>query len=246
VSDVACPVAGRAPGKGHRLAVMQPYFFPYLGTYQLAHAVDEFVFFDDVNFIKKGYIHRNAVRLNGKAQPFTIPVRDVSQNRHIREHDYTGDWQPFLDLLCRAYRQAPMFDAAYTLIESVARDADDNVARKNALSFTRVFAYLGLPKTWSQASVCALPAELRAQARILALCRAKSATAYVNAGGGRSLYEPAAFEAAGVALRFLACAPVAYPQGTGEFVPNLSMIDLLMHCAPGEIAARLDGCRIEA
>lgn len=228
------------------MAVMQPYFFPYIGTYQLAQAVDEFVFFDDVNFIKRGYIHRNAVLLAGQAHPFTVPVRDVSQNRQIREHVYTGDWRPFLNLLHQAYRRAPQFDAAYALVESVVQDADDNVARKNALSFTRVFDYLGLSRAWTAASLRALPAELRGAERILALCRLAGAGTYVNASGGRALYEPAAFARDGITLRFLASAPDPYPQGRATYVPNLSMIDLLMHLAPAEVVTRLGQFRLEA
>lgn len=224
---------------------MQPYFFPYVGTYQLAQAVDEFAFFDDVNFIKKGYIHRNAVLLDGQAHPFTIPVRDASQNRHIGDHHYTGDWQPFLSLLHRAYRRAPQFDAAYALVESVVKDADDNVARKNALSFVRVFEYLGRNKTWSAASAHAVPAEIRGPRRILALCRALGASVYVNASGGRTLYAPEDFEREGIALRFLSSQPDAYPQAGSGFVPNLSMIDLLMHLPPAEVNARLVQFRLE-
>jgi len=228
------------------VAVMQPYFFPYLGTYQLAAAVDEFVFFDDVAFIKKGYIHRNALLLDGSAHPFSIPVRNASQNRTIREHEYAGDWRGFLALVSAAYRKAPRFDAAMPLVEAIAMDPDENVARKNALTLQRVFEYLGIDKRWSFSSQTPAPA-LRGQDRILDLCRHRGATTYVNAAGGREFYSAAAFEAAGIALRFLRTLPHAYPQrGTDGFIANLSMIDLLMHCAPEEIAALLSLRALEA
>lgn len=235
MNETARPIAAT-----RTVAVMQPYFFPYLGTYQLAHAVDAFVFFDDVAFIKKGYIHRNALLGPNGPQPFTIPVREVSQNRSIAQHAYTGEWRAFLATVQQLYRRAPMFDAVYPLVEAVALDADENVARKNALSFTRVFDYLGMEREWSFASRHALPAELRAQARILALCERESAGMYVNAAGGRELYEPEAFDAAGVALRFMVSAPEPYDQGRADFVPHLSMIDVLMHCTP-EVVRRLLG-----
>jgi hypothetical protein len=236
-----------APRRAARsVAVMQPYFFPYLGTYQLAQAVDAFVFFDDVAFIKKGYIHRNALLGPGGPQPFTLPVRDVSQNRTIAEHSYAGDWRPFLATLQQLYRRAPMFDAVYPLVESVALDPDENVARKNALSFTRVFAYLGLARDWAFASRHALPPGLRAQARILALCEREGAGTYVNAAGGRALYQPEAFAAAGVALRFISNEAPPYPQGRDSFTPNLSMIDLLMHCPPEAVRRQLEQHRLQA
>jgi hypothetical protein len=239
---MSATASGRMP---RRVAVMQPYFFPYLGTFQLAQAVDAFVFFDDVAFIKKGYIHRNALLGPDGAQAFTIPVKDASQNRAIREHVYAGDWKAFLATLQQLYRRAPMFDAVYPLVESVALDPDENVARKNALGFMRVFEYLGLQRDWSFASRHALPDHLRAQQRILGLCEREGATMYVNAAGGRALYEPDAFEAADIELRFLASEAQPYDQGRELFAPNLSMIDLLMHCEPAVVRERLQQFKLE-
>jgi hypothetical protein len=233
------------PGARPAIAVMQPYFFPYLGTYQLAAAVDEFVFFDDVAFIKKGYIHRNALLLDGSAHPFSVPVRGVSQNRTIREHEYAGDWRGFLALVASAYRKAPHFDAAMPLVESIALDPDENVARKNALTLQRVFDHVGIERRWSFSSETPAPT-LRGQDRILDLCRLRGARTYVNAAGGRALYAPAAFEDAGIELRFLRTLPHAYPQRSADFVTNLSMIDLLMHCTTAEIAALLSQRAVEA
>jgi hypothetical protein len=224
---------------------MQPYFFPYLGTFQLAQAVDAFVFFDDVAFIKKGYIHRNSLLGPNGPQAFTVPVNDASQNRAIGEHWYAGEWKALLATLRQLYGRAPMFDAVYSLVEAVALDPDENVARKNAMGFVRVFEYLGLQRDWSFASRHALPAELRGQERILALCEREVATVYVNAAGGRALYAPEAFVSAGIQLRFLAGEPQPYDQGREGFVPNLSMIDLLMHCEPPAVRERLQQFRLE-
>jgi hypothetical protein len=235
--------SGRKP---RRVAVMQPYFFPYLGTFQLAQAVDAFVFYDDVAFIKKGYIHRNALLGPEGPQAFTIPVKDVSQNRAIGEHVYAGEWKAFLATIRQLYRRATMFDAVYPLVEGVVLDPDENVARKNALGFMRVFEYLGVEREWSFASRHSLPAELRAQQRILALSERERATIYVNAAGGRALYEPSNFADAGIELRFLASAAQPYAQGRDPFVPNLSMIDVLMHCEPRAVRERLEQFTLEA
>lgn len=229
-----------------RVAVMQPYFFPYLGTYQLAQAVDAFVFYDDAAFIKQGYINRNAILCHGEAQRFSLPVRDISSFRPIHAHHYIGPWRPFLERLRQCYRRAPMFDAVFPLVEAVALDPDENVAHKNALSFTRVFDYLGLARDWSFASRHALPDDLRAQARVLALCAREGATTYVNAAGGRALYQPEAFAAVGVDLRFISNEAAPYEQGGAAFTPNLSMIDLLMHCPPAAVRERLQQFRLEA
>lgn len=236
------PTALRAGDARRRVAVLQPYLFPYLGTFQLARQVDRFVFFDDVAFIKKGYIHRNSVLLDGEAHAFTAPVNNASQNRTIAEHDYVGDWQPLLALLHRAYAKAPFFEPVYELALKVLLDADENVARKNALSVAAVFAYLGLPFDHGFSSAHALPPELRASARVRAVCQAEGATTYINPTGGRALYDAADFERDGMQLRFCEMRPLTYPQAAPAFVPYLSMLDVLMHCPREQVVALLDAC----
>lgn len=238
------PAVGGAAGR--RLAVLQPYLFPYLGTYQLARQVDRFLFFDDVAFIKKGYIHRNAWLLDGQPHAFTAPVRQASQNRSIAEHDYVGDWQPLLALLERAYRHAPCFGPVHELVRGVLLDPDDNVARKNARSIAAVFGYLGLPLDHGFASAHAVPAALRGAERVRALCRAEGAQTYVNPSGGRALYDAAVFARDGLQLRFCAMRPLQYAQRAPSFVANLSMVDVLMHCAPAQVVELLDACDLQA
>lgn len=236
------PPAAAAAGPGRTVAVLQPYLFPYLGTFQLARRVDRFVFFDDVAFIKKGYIHRNAVLLNGQAHAFTAPVKNASQNRTIVQHDYVGDWQPLLALLRRAYAGAPFFEPVHDLAQRVLLHPDENVARKNARSMAAVFDYLGLPFDHGFSSPRMLPPDLRASARVRAVCRAEGAGTYVNPAGGRALYEAADFARDGMALRFCSMRPLRYPQPTEPFVPHLTMLDVLMHCPPAQVVALLDAC----
>lgn len=207
---------------------MQPYFFPYIGYYQLVAAVDEFVSLDDVNFIKKGYIHRNSVLVDGKAQRFTLPVVDVSQNRAIGAHDYVGDWQPFMDLLARAYRYAPHFESVNALVHACLRDGGANVARTNELSIARTMDYLGIRAALSRASVLDPEHVHRGQDRILDLCGRCDAEIYVNAPGGKTLYNSEDFRARGVVLQFMEPTLLAYPQLVDGFVGHLSMIDVLM------------------
>lgn len=241
-AEAAVSAAGASAPATRRVAVLQPYLFPYLGTFQLARQVDRFVCFDDVAFIKKGYIHRNAVLLDGAAHAFTAPVKNASQNRTIAEHDYVGEWQPLLALLQRAYAKAPQFEPVFDFVQRVLLHADENVARKNARSMAAVFAYLGLPFEHGFSSAHALPAELRASARVRAVCRAEGATTYINPTGGRALYDAADFERDGMALRFCAMRPVQYPQPSPAFVPFLSMLDVLMHCPREQVIALLDDC----
>jgi len=228
-------------------AVMQPYLFPYLGYYQLAHAADVFVFLDDVGFIKQGFVNRNSVLLDGAAHRFTAPVRDQSSFRTIAQHGYLPRWDSLRGLLAAAYRKAPQWRALQPLLEAVLADPDDNVARKNARSIRLVFEHLGLPgPRWALASELDPGSALRAQDRVLALCRATGASTYVNSPGGRELYDSADFAARGVALRFLKTLPHAYAQRAAAFVPHLSMLDVLMHCERDEVVALLDRHELEA
>src|ERR1035437_356071 len=95
-----------------KLAIMQPYIFPYLGYYQLVNTVDTFVFFDDVNYIKKGWINENNILVNDAAYKFTLPVKDSSQNKRINQielSDYKTWCDKFLKTLSSTYKKSPQF-----------------------------------------------------------------------------------------------------------------------------------------
>lgn len=216
---------------------MQPYFFPYLGYYQMAAHVDAFVFFDDVHFIKKGFINRNQILSNGQAKRFTVPVRQVSQNRRIHEHEYTGEFDSFLALVERSYRRAPHFETVFPMVAEVVAGNERNVARVNARSIEMVLAYLGIQQRFSLASVLEIPDDIRGQDRILAVCELLDATHYINASGGRALYNQDVFEQRGLQLQFFEPELPKYGQGGGGFVNGLSILDAMMWCAPEHLAA---------
>lgn len=220
------------------LAVMQPYFFPYLGYYQLAASVDHFVFLDDVAFIRRGHIHRNQILLQGRPFRFTLPVIAASQNCQINQHHFTGGHSRFLQQLRHAYKRAPFFENIFPMIESICQQPEQNVAQLCAASIKAVFAYLEQPLSVSCASQ--LPSQARGQSRILELCKHFGADTYHNASGGRELYSATAFRERGVRLRFVQGRFPAYSQADLEdFVPGLSMIDVLMHNPPPAVKQML-------
>jgi len=207
---------------------MQPYLFPYLGYFQLARSVDHFVFLDDVAYIKKGFISRNRILLDGQPFTFSIPVKRASQNRRIDEHHFTGEFDTFLAQVRHAYRRAPFFGEVFALVEEVCRMPDCNIAFKNAAAIRAVFDYLQLPLSSQFASM--LPhTQARGEQRILDLCQHFGADTYHNAAGGQALYDGQRFARQGVSLRFLRNRFAVYEQGCGTFVPGLSIIDVLMH-----------------
>lgn len=208
---------------------MQPYFFPYIGYYQLVYEVEKFVFLDNVNFIKKGYINRNSILLNGQRFQFSLPVTSVSQNRPIHLHDYTGSFSNFIKVLEQGYKNSPYFSVAMPIIESVILDQDINVARKNAKSVAVVFEYLGVHRDFSYASQIPIAEDCKSQSRIIELCKAMYIDKYRNSIGGRELYERAAFAEKGIEIKFLQNNSKPYQQKETEFVSNLSVIDVLMY-----------------
>jgi hypothetical protein len=230
------------------VAVMQPYFFPYVGYYQLAGAVDQMVFLDDVTFINRGWINRNRILVDGRPHLFTVPLLGASQNKLIKDIGLADArrWKArFLKQLAHSYARAPMFEEAYQRIDQWVSEGMERISTLAAHSISGVMSYLGKPITPTCSSDLAYDRGLKGQQRILEICRTVGATTYLNPPGGVDLYESAQFQASGVEWRFLQPNAVSYHQGRGvTFVPNLSMIDLLMFNTPEQIAALLCEYRI--
>lgn len=224
------------------VAVMQPYLFPYIGYYQMAAMVDQFVFLDDSNFIVRGFVNRNQILLNGATHRFTEPVSDASQNRAIKSHRYPDRGGALLRLLRNAYRSAPFLQPALQLVERVFDEGAGNVATTNASSIQRVLEYAGLERQWHRSSDLLAQGQFKGSRWIIEICRRLNASRYLNLPGGRSLYEPSTFEDMGIALQFIEPVFITYNQVT-PFVRGLSMIDILMWCEPAEISAMLQAGR---
>lgn len=230
------------PDAGPVVAVMQPYVFPYLGYLSLVHASDVFVFYDDVQHMPRGWIHRNRILINGAPYTFTVPLAGARQQMRIDElctHEFGSFRQRFLRQLEVAYRRAPQFDATYAWVRQVLDVDRPGMAELAMRSVQMVCERLGLGRRFLRSSQrCAASRGLPRAERLIAITRALGASRYVNAPGGASLYQPAAFAARGVSLRFVQPALPAYAQtGTSGFVPGLSVIDALMHCPPDHVAA---------
>ncbi len=226
-----------------RLAIMQPYIFPYIGYYQLINAVDKFVVYDDVNYINKGWINRNNILVNNQAFLFTIPLKDASQNRHIRDIALVTDdsWKKkFLKTIEQAYKKAPHFDIVFSLINDVIHPAITNINQLTALSLQSVSNYLGISSVFVNSSVIYDNQHLKAQERILDICFREKADHYINSIGGMEIYSKELFEKHGIRLNFLKTKPIAYKQFNKEFVPHLSMIDVLMFNDKEEIKQMLN------
>lgn len=214
-----------------RLAVMQPYFLPYIGYFQLMAAVDKFVVFDDVNFINRGWINRNRILVGGKEAMVTVPLAKASQNQKINEIDVVRDypWQgKLLRTIEQSYKRAPHFEEVFPLMRTVIEAPATNLASFVTQSLVSVTDWLGIRCELLPTSSVYANTQLKGQARILDICRQERATHYFNLPSGKDLYDKVAFAAQGVALQFIQPLPVAYAQKTPEFVPWLSILDVLM------------------
>ncbi len=228
-------------GGGTTAAVMQPYFFPYVGYFQLMAAVDVFVVYDNIQYTKQGWINRNRILRDGEAALLSLPLKKASDYLDVRERELAASFRrdKMLNQIRASYRRAPYFEATFSLIEAVVRYDDNNLFRFLHHSITRICEYLGLATVMRISSQIAIDHGLRSQEKVIALCGALGAATYVNAIGGVELYSREAFRARGIDLKFIRSLPFEYPQFGGEFVPSLSIIDVLMFNTLETVRARV-------
>lgn len=214
-----------------KLGIMQPYFMPYIGYWQLMNLVDQYVIYDDVNYIKGGWINRNRILVNGIPKYFNVPMLGASPNLRINEVrvDYNeAVIRKNLRILEAAYRKAPYYDIVYPMLEDILWRGEDNIAKYIEHSFRVICKYLDIETELVVSSDLNKDNTLKRQDKIIAICRLLGATEYYNAIGGQELYSYEAFRENGVRLHFVKSKDIVYRQFDNEFQPNLSMIDVMM------------------
>lgn len=225
------------------VAIMQPYFFPYVGYLQLIAHSDVFVFHEDVQYIKDGWVNRNRILgPNGDAVWLTFPVAAAGHTEAINARNYLRK-EHALRLLRRiegAYRAAPCFDAVFPIIREIMTFPDANVAAFNINLLQTLAGVLQARPRFLRSSDIAGLDGLTGQARVIAICKSLGATRYVNAIGGTALYAAEAFNAQGIALGFLET--TVAPRCPG--LPHLSTLDMMMYDSPDVIAEKLRQYRI--
>lgn len=218
-----------------KLAIMQPYFFPYLGYFQLIYAADKFVFYDDVNFIKNGWINRNRFQLGGKARYFTVPLSAASPFSEIKDTHFDNRdlrWKrKVLGSFRVAYKNAPYASVGLEMIERALSSETESIGTLARQSVMSIVQYLDLKCEMVRSSHIYANDHLKGQTRVLDICRRECANIYINSIGGRELYAEDVFRGAGIELLFLSGKLPAYYQGPWPFVPGLSILDVIMHCS---------------
>lgn len=223
---------------------MQPYFFPYIGYFQLIAATDLFIIYDNIKYTKKGWINRNRILKGDKDALFSLPLKADSDFCDVRERELAADFSPdkFLGRIGGAYRQAPYFAETFPLIEQVARYQHRNLFSFIHHSIVRTCEHMGITTEIRVSSTIDIDHGLKSQDKVLALCKAVGADTYINAIGGTELYVREDFAARGIALKFLQSKPIEYSQFGDDFVPWLSVIDVMMFNPQAAIAILLEEC----
>jgi len=213
------------------IGIMQPYFFPYIGYWQLMNAVDEYVVYDDVNFIKGGWINRNRILSEGKPLYINVQLSKASPNKKINEIEIFDDPRLCKKLfmsLERCYKKAPYYNDVSPLLESIFAKMNGNLAQFLFASISDVCKYLDITTKLVLSSELDKDTSLAAEAKVIDICKCLSADTYYNAIGGQELYSREHFASNGLELKFVKTGDIVYPQYDNDFVPGLSIIDVMM------------------
>ena len=222
-----------------KIAVMQPYFFPYIGYWQLINSVDIFIIYDDVNFIKKGYINRNNILINNVKHLFTLALIKSSQNKKINEILIGENNKKILRTIEQSYLKAPFFHDIFPIIEDIFSNKEKDLSKFLGNSLQIFSKYLDINTKFEYSSMIENDKSLQAQDRLIEISKILNATDYINAIGGEQLYDKNAFSDAGINLSFIQTELINYKQFNNKFIPNLSIIDVMMFNSKEDIKEML-------
>lgn len=213
-----------------KVAIMQPYFLPYIGYFQLIKSVDVFVVYDNIQYKKGSWMNRNRYLLNGKDAYFVVNIKNDSNFLNVAERKVAQEFDAgkFLNKLKEAYRGAPHFNQGFSLLKESLSLGEGNLFRFIKHSIDRVVERLDIQAEVVISSSIDIDHTLKAQDKVLAICRSLGATMYINAIGGLELYSKDIFRENGLELKFIKSMPIEYRQFDNDFVPWLSIVDILM------------------
>lgn len=215
-----------------KTAIMQPYLFPYLGYFQLINAVDIFVVYDDVQYIKGGWINRNKILADGKESMFTMSLCKDSYQKNINQRKFASNIvnqkKILLNRLRSVYGPAPNFSEIYQLVDDSFCLETENIAQSITCTLQAICNYLCIDTEFRISSELLKDDSLRGEDRVINICQLMKTTQYINAVGGRALYSKERFRQNGIELSFIHAKSIAYRQFDYDFVANLSIIDVLM------------------
>lgn len=218
--------------------VLQPSYFPWLGYLDQYAWADDFVIYDDVQFDKNGWRNRN--RILGAQGPLwlTVPVRTKGQEfpliKDVQiDNQANPKWRhKQLESIRQSYSKAPYFGEVFELCQKVLSTEWNSLLELNLFSLRQFTDYLGLP--WKVILSSEMEVSGRKTDRLVGICETLHATDYLTGDAAREYLQQSAFDEIGVQVHWHAYEHPTYPQkrGGGEFVPYLSIVDLLFSCGP--------------
>lgn len=222
-----------------KIAIMQPYFFSYIGYFQLINAVDEFVIYDNIQFTKKGWINRNRILVNGMDEYITLPLKKNSDYLLIKDRFLADTWEAerkkMINRIIESYRKAPFFKETYEVFERSIMYEDLNLFKFIFHSIQTLVNYFNIDTKLTISSTLSINHQLKGEDKVIAICKEQQAGVYINPIGGVSLYDSERFRSNNLKLLFQKSNNINYQQFSHEFFPWLSIIDVLMfndknHC----------------
>ncbi|MBS1752139.1 MAG: WbqC family protein [Bacteroidetes bacterium] len=215
-----------------KLGIMQPYFFPYIGYFQLMYAVDEFVVYDNIEYTKKGWINRNRILVNGQDAYITLPLKKDSDILNVKDRFLADSWEvdrkKMLNRIKESYSKAIYFHEVFPLIEECILFDDKNLFNFILHSIEKIKNHLSISCSVTISSALAIDHTKKAQQKVLEICKNRKADIYINPIGGVELYSKENFAEQGIALSFIKSNDIHYRQFNNEFIPWLSIIDVMM------------------
>lgn len=224
----------------HKIGIMQPYFFPYIGYWQLMQAVDTYVIADDLNYIKNGFINKNSILLDNRPFKISLQLFGASQNKLINEIEVGENGAKLLSTIKNAYKKAPYFKDVFPLIEKILLNPEKNLAKFLGFSLQEVAEYMEIDVKFLYSSEIDKDNSLKFDERIYDICHRLKGDHYINAIGGQKLYSKEKFAEQGLKLSFIKTHDIRYRQFQEEFIPNLSVIDVMMFNSKADLKKMLD------
>jgi hypothetical protein len=234
-----------------KLGLMQPYFFPYLGYFQLMKCVDRFIFFDTPQYERRGWMNRNRiVSINEGFSYITVPVIKAPQKTPLNKIliDETQDWRRRMISQMAVYKKlAPYYKETLSFFSQIINTRFSSIAELNIASAVGVFDYLGLPLDYVVLSALNLNfEEINAPDDwALNITKALGYDEYINAPGGKAIYSSAKYADNNIRLRFINPSLAPYVQLPGRFESGMSIIDVMMFNPPERIREMLDDYTLE-
>jgi hypothetical protein len=207
---------------------MQPYLFPYLGYFQLICAVDKFVLFDDAQWIR-GWINRHNILFQDKEKLVTLAVQNHPSRCSINEVIIDSSAREnYLQLIESAYKKAPFFSDIFAIVENILGYEENNLSKFILNSLQRLSYTLEIDTEFLRSSTIEYDRGSNASNKLIEITKSLGAKTYVNTIRGEKLYNKEDFLTNNLELKFLNRTIKPYKQFKADFVPYLSIIDVLM------------------